>query len=265
MAAAPAAAAESVEVEGPAAHGVVRFGQRVKVGLSGPCKKASSRITVRFGDVVLAGRRVRGCRRTVTVPSERLALREGYVPGHRVTVALTSGGTTTPLVFWRHQPTARATVTDPFEKRNGAELSTGESLDLGRVHLEKLQSVSVRNLATAPGLWEIRAGTTSGPTVARGFLGALGSLTSAGANGWYHAVGAIERGLHDLLGLKPVIGDAPRLFFVMVLGSATVNFVDFNGPGAGLPHAFASDKRFKTLFDGSSFDGWGTSAPVVSC
>jgi hypothetical protein len=48
---------------------------------------------------------------------------------------------------------------------------------------------------------------------------------------------------------------------VILAGSATVNFVDFNGPGAGLRHRFESEEGFTTLFDGSTFDGWDHVGP----
>jgi hypothetical protein len=265
VAAVPAAA--DVKIDGPSAHGAVRFGQNIQVELSGSCAKTASRIAVRFGETTLAGPAGRGCFPVVTVPTQEQAEREGWKPGRPVTVALTSGEKTTPLTFWRLQPTGLATVTDPFEKLNGADMATGDALDLGEVHLDGIQSFSVRNLTDTTGLWEIRAGDPSGPAVARGELGSAGSLFSAGADGWFHSVAPLELRPSQLgelnVGgdLTSAIPQTAHLFLVMVAGAATINFVDLNGPGVGLPHRFDSERGFTTLFDGSSFDGWRHTGP----
>jgi hypothetical protein len=265
VAAAPAAA--DVKIDGPSAHGVVRFGQDVQVELSGSCAQTMSRITVRFGDRALASPPGHGCFPVVTVPTEEQAEREGYQPGQPVTVTLFSGDKTTPLTFWRLQPTGLPTVTDPFEKLNGADMATGDALDLGEVHLDGIQSFSVRNLTDSTGLWEIRSGDADGPAVARGLLGSAGSIASAGSDGWFHSVSPLELRPSQLGELNAggdltsSIPQTAHLFLVMVAGSATINFVDLNGPGVGLVHRFADEQGFTTLFDGSSFDGWRHSGP----
>src|SRR5690349_4073240 len=160
--AAPASA--DVKIDGPSAHGVVRPGQSVQVELSGDCAGTTSRISMRFGATTLIGPAGHGCFPVVTVPTQAEADRRGYQPGQPVAVALTSGEKTTPLTFWRFQPTGVPTVSDPYEKLNGAEMATGDSLDLGEVHLDGIQSLDVRNLTDSTGLWEIRSGDANGPS-----------------------------------------------------------------------------------------------------
>src|SRR5690349_10288378 len=78
--AAPAKAAPAVSIEKPTAHGVVHFGQRVQVELTGNCKKAASRVTMRFGTGSVTGKIIRGCSPVVMLPTERAAVRRGYKP-----------------------------------------------------------------------------------------------------------------------------------------------------------------------------------------
>lgn len=250
----PPAAADgaAVRFSAPAAHGVVRPGQLVEVRLTGRCARAQTRAEVRVGSTTVVGRRGRGCAPTITVPSETRVARAGARPGQPVRVRLVSSrGATRRLAFWRWQPAGEGPVTDPFEPATGAELAPGDSLDLGRVDLGGLETINVRNLSSSAGVWEVRAGSPLGQVVARGATGPLGSLLSAGAEGWHHAV-------VQLAG-RPA--GAPRLFLTMVLGTSLVNFVDFNGPGAGQPHRYARERGFETLFDGSSFDGWDHIGP----
>jgi hypothetical protein len=228
-------------------------------------------VRVRFAATVVDGPTARGCFPVVTVPTDKQVAARGFRTGLPVTVTLLSGAATQPLTFWRLQPVKPdlATVSDPFERRSGATLSAGDTLDLGRVGLHGIQSVNVRNLTSTTGEWQLRAGSATGSTIAHGELGTAGSNASAGADGWYHSVAPLELRpsqlgeLNTLGDLTPATGDAPHLFLaiVAVAGSTIVNFVDLDGPGAGLPHRFAIEHGFTTLFDGSSFDGWRHTGP----
>ncbi len=251
MSTSAATAAPRVAIEQPDAYGVVHLGQQVQVKLSGGCRKVNSRVFARVNGVSVAGRKVRGCSPLLTVPTVAMVTKHGYRPGQQVSFVLASGRTTRPLVDWRQQPSGLATVTDPFESLNGVALAAGDVLDLGRADLRGIQSLTVRNLASGLAMWEIRSGSATGPVVTRGTMGSLGTFSSAGADGWYHSVGDIER--------RPA--GAARLYLALTFGSATVNFVDYNGYGAGEPHRFASDAGFATLFDGSTFDGWTHQGP----
>src|SRR4051794_22052209 len=149
------ASAASVRIAGPSPYGVVRFGQQVQVELTGACASTPSRVRVAFGHAVVDGGTVHGCFPVVTVPSEKTDASRGFRTGTQVTVSLVAGSATQPLVFWRQEPAKPdvATVTDPFERRSGATMSTGDNLDLGRVDLHGIQSVNVRNLTSTTGQW----------------------------------------------------------------------------------------------------------------
>jgi hypothetical protein len=164
-------------------------------------------------------------------------------------------------------------VSDPLGGRSGLAMGTGDVVDLGAVDLTGLQSFDVRNLTSGTGSWELRVGTASGAAVARGELGSTGCLACAGDNGWFHSIGELQArtgaeavgDANTLADLTPAVGQSPHLFLAVtaVAGpdSAIVNWVDLNGPGAALPHAFGREPGFTTLFDGSSFDGWAHVGP----
>jgi hypothetical protein len=265
------AGAAAVGITGPSAYGVVRFGQQLQVELTGACATTVSKVRVRFGTAVVDGRAARGCFPVVTVPTDHQVAARGFRTGMPVAVSLLAGTATQPLVFWRQQPAKPdlATVTDPFERLSGATLSTGDTLDLGRVDLHGIQSVNVRNLTSSIGQWELRFGSPSGQAIAKSQLGSAGSNASAGAAGWYHSVAPLELRpsqlgeLNTFGDLTPATGPAPHLYLaiVAVAGSTIVNFVDLDGPGVGLPHRFGAEPGFTTLFDGSSFDGWQHTGP----
>ena len=257
------ASAAPVTVQGPTAHGVVHFGQQLRVELGGGCATATTRVTVTVRGTVTSSAPGLGCFPTVTVPTPR-----GFLEGQVPTIALVTGKTSVPLTYWRLQPAGGVPTTDPMEKDLGRTMGPTDSLDLGLVHLGGIQSIDVRNLTQSTGQWDLRVGSATGTSIAHGFLGSAGANASAGsAGGWQHSVSPVELRpsqlgeLNTLGDLTPATGEAPHLFLTTTAPTTIVNWVDLNGPGVGLPHRFASEAGFTTLFDGTSFDGWRHTGP----
>lgn len=267
-------------LRGPSPFGVVKLGDRVEADLSGGCGAAMTRVRAVVRGGTVDGPAVRGCHPIVIVPTAAALARKGWVEGDALSLKVVSGGRSVPLTYNRLEPanavvaagspSVVAKVTDPLGGRTGLAMGTGDAVDLGRVELEGLQSVDVRNLTSGIGQWELRTGSVGGRAIASGQLGAAGSLASAGDAGWYHSQSPLKLRLaQDVVGDANVFGDiteagtAPRLFLVVVVatGDAVVNWVDLNGIGVARPHRFGVERGFETLFDGSSFDGWDHVGP----
>ena len=280
---APVAGAAGVLLRGPDPHAVVKLGDRVLADLGGACGTARTHVRAVVGQRTLDGPSAIGCHPEATVPTAADLRGIGWHDGDLVRLSVVSGQASVPLTPSRLEPAFAAVATgapivvpavdDPLGGRSGLAMQTGDEVDLGAVDLTGLQSFDVRNLSSGTGTWELRVGSPTGQAVATGQLGSAGCLTCAGDKGWFHSIGQLQArtggqvlaDANTFADLTPAGGQALHLFLAMTSVLArepvVVNWVDLNGPGAALPHRFGDEDAFRTLFDGSSFDGWSHVGP----
>lgn len=281
-------AAQAAELRGPA-HGVVDFGDRVAYTVAGK-RCAKLRVRARMGPVLgRAGKPRRaeaGCAGSVALPSWQAVRAAGWREGDPLPVALVAAnGNRVALRFARVDSEEAAAgapeVVPAGDDESGprdlaVRLSAGDAIALGRVRLRGIDSVGLRiclpgadtralpdvatftpNRLEAPTFVSIRQDAPDGAAVlATTDVAAdpqeLSRLTLLGFPGCWR------------LASLPLTGrvqeDAPELFLRMESGpegGLTVNSVDFQGTGAKLPPAVPADPPgMRTIFDGTSFDGW---------
>ena len=281
----PPASAGQITFVGPNQHGVVDFGDRVPFDLRGACATTLVRVVVTVPGGTVAGPAARGCTGSVAVPSRPRMQGQGYVEGEPASVRVQAAGRSLPLRLQRAEPDQASVIAgtpqavavqdDPFGGVKALAMHLGDVVDLGPADLDRIESVTVRNLLReGAGSWELRVGAPDGRAIAGGDFGALGSLASAGGNGWFHSVAQLAwrvaapvTGDRNLLGnLTPAVGGAPHVYLSVPRLSSEqvlVNWVDFNGSGASDLFTFGVEdpSAFEVLFDGSSFDGWQHTGP----
>jgi hypothetical protein len=277
-------------------HGAVDFGDRVAYRIDGPsCEAASARIVVTAaGNDVLGevsqprvdGVDPSGCTGAASVPSFVDVRAAGWRQGDPIEISLASSdGETVPLRYARIEAdggTAVAgapTVVDAADPDTGPwdkamSMSQGDAVGIGRVDLGRVEAFSLRiclpigvhqsvfdpifeERYETPTYMSIHQGSASGPAIVQTIDVASHLFTDDRLN--THGFG---RGCWHLVTLPvtgTTVGNAPELFVVFDAGAGNVllNSVDVDGTGARVAAPRQQDPSgTKTIFDGTSFDGW---------
>lgn len=268
-------------------HGAVDLGDRIAFRVTGErCERVGARVrltageegTVVDGPRALPARTTEGdCAGTAQVPDFRTLRSTGWEQGDRLDVELVSSAGTVPL---RH---ARIEVDrgrpalgspeivpsgDPEASRadRAVVLDAGDAISLGRVDLRRADGLALRVCATGlagsdvelPFYVSVRQDGPDGPALvgpadaAASLPQEIARLSRLGFDGCYRLV------------VLPITGrlqeDAPELFLRGELGlpgALKVTSVDVTGTGARVPTAPPPPAPgMRTIFDGTSFDGW---------
>src|SRR4051794_29470995 len=271
----------------PAANGPIDFGDRVAYRLEGPsCNGEKARVVVVAGP---SGKEVQGtqstarpdplavaaaCAGAVVVPSEAVVRKAtGWDQGDPIAISVASGDSHVALRYERVEiglgkavagsPTFIAPK--PVDPRGGkrekaVQMNTGDAVDIGRVDLTKIYSVSLRvcipsGKPHAPTEFSLRTGSPSGPRVvgpvdiADDYLNDWKSI-----DGWPNCWQLLP---WPITGESP--GRAPELYVTVDAAPEPVllSWIDFNGTGAKLPDVPAPDPASALqIFNGASFSGW---------
>ena len=282
-----AQASDPSRLVAPAANGPVDFGDRVAYRLAGTtCDGDTARVVVRAGtagkEVLGAQSTARpdplavsgGCAGAVVVPAEGTVRKAtGWDQGDPIAISVVSGTSEVALRYERVEiglgtavagtPTfAAPNPTDPRggRREKAVQMGSGDAVDIGRVDLTKIYSVSLRvcipsGKPHAPTEFSLRTGGAAGPRlvgpvdIADDYLNDWKSI-----DGWPNCWQLLP---------WPVTGEAParapELFVTVDAAPEPVllSWIDFNGTGAKLPDVPATDPTAALqIFNGSSFAGW---------
>ena len=282
-----AQASDPSRLVAPAANGPVDFGDRVAYRLAGTtCDGDKARVVVRAGaagDEVLGTQSTArpdplaesgGCAGVVVVPAEGTVRKAtGWDQGDPITVSVVSGTSEVALRYERVEiglgkavaGTPTFAAPKPADPRGGrrekaVQMSSGDAVDIGRVDLTKIYSVSLRvcipsSKPHAPTEFSLRTGGATGPRlvgpvdIADDYLNDWKSI-----DGWPNCWQLLP---------WPVTGEAParapELYVTVDAAPEPVllSWIDFNGTGAKMPDVPAPDPTAALrIFNGSSFAGW---------
>ena len=230
-----------------------------------------------------------GCRGIARVPGFTALRRTGWEQGDRIRIALVSRAGRVPLRFARIEADEGAPAAgspevvpaddqDTIERDRAVALDPGDAVSIGRVDLRRANALAVRlcidgeDTSSAPPnlgpfltpermepttFLSIRQDAPDGPALigpvdVASDLQEMSRLSTLGFGGCYRLV------------VLPITGrrqeNAPELFVRMETGQSgllRVNSVDVAGMGAKLPvRPPRAPKGMRTIFDGTSFDGW---------
>jgi hypothetical protein len=271
----------------PAPDGPVDFGDRVAYRLEGPsCDGETARVIVRAG---AANKEVDGaqstarpdplaaspaCTGVVVVPTESAVRKAtGWDQGDPIAISVVSGTGQVALRYERVEVGLGKAVAgsptfvtpQPADPRGGrrektVQMNSGDAVDIGRVDLTKIYSVSVRvcipsGKPHAPTEFSLRTGSPTGPRlvgpvdIADDYLNDWKSI-----DGWPNCWQLLP---------WPITGEAParapELYVTVDTAPEPVllSWIDFNGTGAKLPDVPAQDPASALqIFNGASFSGW---------
>jgi hypothetical protein len=147
-------------------------------------------------------------------------------------------------------------------------MSTGDVVSIGQVDLTKIYSISLRVCLTepkphiTPTRLELRAGARNAPSII-GVVDVADDLNNAHKSnfGWPNCWQTQPWPI-----INKVPGRAPELFVAVDLTAMPVeiSWIDFNGTGAKVPDAPATDPvGTQRIFDGKSFTGWTASSCAI--
>jgi hypothetical protein len=235
-----------------------------------------------------------GCTGAATVPSWNDVRAAGYEPGDQIEIDVRAGDQRVPLRYFRIEAdrgeiAAGAPTIGPADDQDTGDndsaltMSKGDSVSLGRVDLKRVEAMSLRLCVTGadgvsttspaplpvigsvggreriepPVIASIRQGSPTGPEL----IGPVDvssnptNVTRLATSGW----GGCYRLLH-LPVTGRTIADSPELFVTVeaaLPGVLQLNSVDVDGTAAKIPAPAETDPAgMRTIFDGSSFDGW---------
>ena len=268
----------------PASYGVVDFGDRVAYELAGSdCLNDRVRVEVVAGrgtangtvsrplvDPLLPG----NCAGVLRVPAEPAVQTTGWQQGDPITISVVAQHSRVQLRFVRvevdhgkpaagHPTTVAANDPRSPKTDRAVSMSSGDSVDIGRVDLTKINAISIRACLTGnvparatPIEFSLREDSPTGPALVGPrdinsdiFIAPWNS--DGGWDGcWFLEPSAITGTLDQR---------APELFVTLDASPLPVliNFIDFNGTGAKLPDLPLRDPNgTDVIFNGQSFKGW---------
>jgi hypothetical protein len=274
-----------------ASFGVVDFGDAVDFRFGGGgCAGERVHVEVAVGGHVVQGPAAAGCAGVARVPSFDAVRATGWRQGDPIAVQLRSHKHLVPLRYQRVEldraavaagaPTVVKEGDDPDTGPHDAVLamSTGDVVDLGRVNVEGVDSISLRLClvetprvpmpsAIIPSSYDVpvrmslHQDAPDGRALMHEVDVSANPTTTMRLQNFGFGDSCWRLGTFEVTGVP--VEAAPRLFLKADLalpGTLTVNSIDFNGTGArsaAAPNWAAPDPAgMKTIFNGSSFDGW---------
>ena len=275
----------------PASYGVVDFGDRVAYELSGAgCLRDQVRVDVTAGHRVASGAvssplvdplRPGNCAGVVLVPGQLTVEKTGWRQGDPIAISVVARHSQVQLRYLRVEvaqgkPAAgNPTLLPAHDPRSPAtdravEMSSGDTMDIGRVDLTKVNAISIRACLTGsiparatPIMFSLRENSPTGPAL----VGPRDIASDIFVAPWNSDGGWDGCWFLEPSQITGVVDErAPELFVSLDASPLPVliNFIDFNGTGAKLPDVPPRDPPgSRVIFDGRSFHGWSETGCAI--